>query len=200
MSTNTIRANAYKLISELFKYPEKDLVGWTPVLVETFTEISPELGELASSITQFLEGHNSIDDLQIEYAKLFVGPYELEAAPYSSVYLDPQGLVMGPSTHQAIEFYTQAGLDPNEENKQPPDHISTELEFMYYLLFNSVKNNDDTQLHLADSFLNQHLSKWVSLFVEKIRENSASSFYQDLGQLLQKFISTEIELNKEKAI
>lgn len=191
MQSSVPRANAYKLLSELFKYPEKELTKLSSTILDTFSKLSPKFEAQAQTLVTRLEQADSLKDLQIEYSRLFVGPYQVEAAPFSSVYLDPQGLVMGESTIDAIEYYVDAGLNPNDDIKEPPDHISTELEFMYYLIFNSVVKNDQSKEAISKDFLTNHLSKWTGEFTKKIIKKSKDDFYSNLGTLLNKFISEE---------
>ncbi len=192
MQPSVYRANAYKILSELFKYPDKRLTELSSTIFDTFSNLSPKFETLVNTLVTRLEHENTLKDLQIEYSRLFVGPYQVEAAPFSSVYLDPQGLVMGESTIDAIEYYVDAGLNPNDDNKEPPDHISTELEFMYYLIFNSVVKNDTSKETISKKFLTNHLSKWTGEFAKKLLKKSKDDFYSNLGTLLNSFISEEV--------
>ncbi|MFN2356106.1 MAG: molecular chaperone, partial [Desulfopila sp.] len=70
-------------------------------------------------------------DLLVEYARLFVGPFELLAPPYGSVYLETGRRLMGDSTIAVQHMYTNAGLTLDVQ--EAPDHIALELEFMHYL-------------------------------------------------------------------
>ncbi len=188
-SQDALRANAYKLLSDMFKYPEESFTENSNLIVNVFNELGLELGSIARQLVERRPQGDMefLDGLQVEYSRLFVGPYQLAAAPYSSVYLDNQKLVMGESTQQVIDFYLAAGLDPSDENKEPPDHISTELEFMYYLLFNSVVKQDEKLLKLSSDFFTKHLNVWVPLFVDKLLEATDHEFYENLGKLLNHF-------------
>lgn len=79
------------------------------------------------------------EELAVEYARLFVGPFGLRAPPYGSVYLDNQRSVMGPSTMETIRCYEDEGLARDDEFNELPDHIVVELEFMYYLSYRQVE-------------------------------------------------------------
>src|SRR5210317_1207960 len=63
-----------------------------------------------------------IDDWsEVEFAfnRLFVGPAALEAPPFSSVYLDARGLVMGQTTMDVRQMYAALGLQSPWKNRLP---------------------------------------------------------------------------------
>ncbi len=193
------RANIYRILADCFRYPEPELKGVLGPLSGVLVSYDKTLEANAVILMEYLEPKNRMESLQVEYSKLFIGPYHLDAPPYGSVYMDKQALVMGEFTQQAIEFYVQAGLDPSDENKEPPDHISTELEFMYFLLFQKVMKKNDHFYILGNSFLEKHLSLWVYPFTQRIAESTDNIFYLKLSKLLDDFIRIEkqyLKLNR----
>jgi putative dimethyl sulfoxide reductase chaperone len=187
------RANIYKLLADCFRYPQG-------ALDETLDGIKSEImyyeGSLIPSVEKLIKNYDgyTLQEIQVEFSKLFIGPYQLEAPPYSSVYLDNEGLVMGEATQHAIRFYVEAGLDPSKENHDAPDHISIELEFMYFLLFQGIVNENEKFIEQSKQFINEHLALWVFSFIKKIVASTENSFYLELAKLLEKFISIERSL------
>ncbi len=113
--------------------------------------------EMDEAILQY-----SNQELAVEYARLFVGPFELQAPPYGSVYLDEGRRIMGDSTIAVRKMYRDSELNISNDFKEPPDHISAELEFMYYLSFKeleALESHDDDQ---ANFFLKNQVE-----FLEK---------------------------------
>ncbi|HDH01197.1 MAG TPA: molecular chaperone TorD, partial [Nitrospirae bacterium] len=92
------------------------------------------------------------EDLCVEYAKLFVGPFELLAPPYGSVYLDDGGRVMGDSTMRVIEAYQKEGLSGNDDFKDLPDHIAVEMEFMSYLIYKERETLERSDFDTANEY------------------------------------------------
>lgn len=188
------RANIYKLFAECFKYPGSQLAEILPALKTELTSYDEAMGVNCERLVESYRQRTSLQELQIEYSKLFVGPYQLDAPPYSSVYLDKEDLVMGESTQEAIHYYVEAGLNPSSENHEPPDHISIELEFMYFLLFQNVVEKDDHFFELSHQFMNRHLALWVYAFTKRIIESTKNAFYLELATLLDCFFSKEKQL------
>lgn len=192
LTTNTLnscRANLYWLLASLLRQPADEQDQYLNELREPLTIFAPELLEKLNALQTLLPKEEfRRQELKVAYAKLFVGPFELAAAPYSSIYFGTQRMVMGDSTIVALNHYVAAGLDPSEDNKEPPDHIVTELEFMYYLAFQHLNTGNSEFLNRQKEFCISHLSQWISGFAESIRRSELSPFYQVLGDLSEAFV------------
>jgi TorA maturation chaperone TorD len=71
-----------------------------------------------------------IEDLAVEYARLFLGPGP-HVHPYAAVYLAGEGASLwGPATAQFIAYSERAGLELASKHRSLPDHVSFEFEFM----------------------------------------------------------------------
>lgn len=77
--------------------------------------------------------------LKVEFARLFIGPPRPVVSPYASTRLaapsDLGGPLLGagPSTRGIEAVYTELGLRVAPALGEPPDHIATELELLYFL-------------------------------------------------------------------
>ena len=139
----------------------------------------------------------SQEELMIEYARLFIGPYSLVAAPYGSVYLD-EGRVMGDTTMEVIQWYEQEGLMRDEDCKDIPDHIAIELEFMSFLMrkeIDAVASSDNQAAEdyatKQKKFANALLCSWVPEFCEKIRVGTDSDYYKAVADCTQAALSLQ---------
>ena len=188
----TIQSDCYKLLAACFYEPEKKLFIDEQVcenLARLLTEVAPEAEPAAQKMQVAL---SKLDDkeLLIDYARLFVGPFELLAPSYGSIYLEGKSQIMGDSTMAVLKHYKEAGL--SVDIKEPPDHIAFELEFLHYISALEAeafeKHEHDQQLNFAmvkKEFLEKFLAPWVPLFCEKIRGGTTNSFYNNLADCLQ---------------
>jgi putative dimethyl sulfoxide reductase chaperone len=140
----------------------------------------------------------SIDELLLDYSRLFIGPMQILAKPYGSVWLDEEKTLMGNSTMALLELYREADFEMDEEFKELPDHIAVELEFLYQLLFreNEARMINDEQIlsvihTLRQRFLSQHLGAWITRFSAAIKEGAQSSFYRELADLTEVFVKQQ---------
>jgi TorA maturation chaperone TorD len=150
--------------------------------------------ELSSCVPPLAE----LESLKIDFAGLFVGPYKLLAPPYGSVYLE-DGKLIGDSTIDVRTWYEKEGLDI--VIKDAPDHITMELEFMYYLITKQIEaikdsNLQDVQFYLQkqSSFLQVHLARWLPGFAENVQQNAQAAFYVQLSTETNNFVQKDMQM------
>jgi TorA maturation chaperone TorD len=192
-----MRGDCYRLLSACFYQPQKEAF----IQEALFENLESSLKQTSAdaSIHASLMGKAflkcSEEDLLVAYAKLFVGPNELLAPPYGSVYLDGGNLLMGDSTMGVIRMYEEQGLSMDSEFSNLPDHITVELEFMYYLIFKEGEALERSEWNRAFDFRetqrlfsDQYLKRWVRPFCDKIRLDADNEFYAILADCLSVFI------------
>ena len=197
------RADSYRLLAACFCQPERDLFLEEEVfsgLAENLRQLYPAAAEEAARMqTDFLDTEQ--EELVVEYALLFVGPHELVAPPYGSVYLDGQREVMGPSTREVMRIYQEEGLALDEDFAELPDHITAELEFLYYLIVCEIKalrSGDALEafrlFERQRQFLGEYLLNWVPEFCGRIKAGTAQGYFRSLADCLSTFLM-EFEAN-----
>lgn len=192
----SIRGDCYRLLAACFYYPSKEVFiqgNLFKKLTESFKKISSPAAEFSEEMEKAFSYYSN-EDLLVDYSKLFVGPNELVAPPYGSVYLDKGRRVMGVSTMEVVNIYRTQGLGMDEDFREMPDHIAVELEFMSFLIHEEIKalENDDLEtarkfMEKQNMFLHFYLS-WVPLLCEKIKKGTDNSFYVALADCLQAFV------------
>ena len=193
-----IKENCFRLLSACFYEPQKKLFLEENLfgnLTEYLKQVCPDAVRFSSNMESSIHNYTN-EDLSVEYARLFVGPFELLAPPYGSVYLDDGGRVMGDSTMKVIEAYQKEGLSKNDDFKDLPDHIAVEMEFMSYLIFKErealEKSDSDAAKEYADKredFLNNSIRPWVPQFCSRIKQGTENGFYQSLAECLSVFVT-----------
>lgn len=188
------RANAYKLLSILYFQPTEEVGELLQYIKDDLKELIPELIPVVEEMeTEFQLTREDITDLRVDHAKLFIGPFDVLAPPYSSIYIDGERKVMGDSTIKAYEHYKDSGLEMEPNFKDAPDHIAVELEFMYYLIFQYLKTEDSKFIEQQRSFLNSHLGEWIYPFTERVIDRANTTFYKNLGLMTRRFIEQELQ-------
>ncbi len=201
----TARGNCFKLLAACFYEPDKEMFIEQQVCanLQTLSEFwSSDAATHAGKMDMYLKTLSQ-EQLSIDHAALFVGPFELLAAPYGSVYTEDTRQVMGKSTMDVLNFYETAGL--SVEIKEPPDHIAIELEFMYYLCSKEAVAVRDNTSDAARSlrrqqadFYFQTLKPWVGKFCEAIRGGTDNGFYRNLADCLMHFLASCEQIYSEE--
>ena len=192
------RADVYRLLSACYYQPEDAFLE-----EEVFTQLKTALakvspsGVMESATLDDCFRDSGVEALMLDYSRLFLGPFDILAKPYGSVYLDGEKIVMGDSTMQALELYREGGFDVAEDFLEMPDHIAVELEFLYLLSFRIGKASDDEKrshlIALKQKFLEEHLGRWVGTLSEAIRKGTQTDFYKRLADLTEQFVLEDLQ-------
>jgi TorA maturation chaperone TorD len=187
------RGNCFKLLAACFYEPDKELFLEERLCENMAAQLLPLAPDAATAAESMLAAlrETAREQLSVDYAALFVGPFELIAAPYGSVYLEKHGRVMGDSTIATQRFYQAAGL--SLEMKEPPDHIAIELEFMHYLCMKEAAALSAGAEDEACRFREQQvrffreIMGWIPEFSGLAGPGAATSFYRALASCLAAF-------------
>jgi TorA maturation chaperone TorD len=211
------RMKGLRFLSDCYFLPDADLSEKLESLEFNMANVCEPAVEWVQGMRKEFEASADLEPLKVDFSKLFVGPYNLFAAPYGSVYLDGERKIMGDSTLDVKNRYREAGLDTARDFKDAPDHISAELEFMYYLVFKEIEALSKADIETAidfiqkqKSFLEDHLMAWVPQFAADIIEHAETSFYRNLAKATETFLKKNYEtvclfldsktLNSEKPV
>jgi len=136
-------------------------------------------------IKERLDTSNSIADMTADYQQLFIGPFSLKAPPWSSAYLDYEGVLFGSSTLELRAWMRKNGITTEVPNNEPEDHIG----YMFLLLSWLT----DERPNLIEEFISQHLAPWSPRFCEKLKAGAKTPFYQGLALLTKTTIESIVE-------
>lgn len=197
-----LRADSFRLLAACFYEPQREIFQEYLLhdLVTSMKKLCPVAADYAEEMIKLLPIYAD-EELLVDYSRLFLGPTELLAAPYGSVYLDKDGCVMGDSTMAVIAFYNSHGLVMDGEFKEVPDHIAAELEFVYYLIYKEIEAIEASDMTAAaaalesqELFMNTFLRSWVDKFSGRIAEGADTGFYRALAGCLSALIyKTDIQ-------
>lgn len=166
----------YALVGECIEYPDAELVA------------SIRDGRLARQLEQLLryldarllEGIDlqpcadpgiELEPLAVEYTRLF------DAGPKGTLCTLNGGLHVGPQMkmmEEAVRFYGHFGLTLTEEQKELPDHLTTQLNFLHFLAYGEsvlqARGEPVTAYRLARrDFIARHPGRWLPLMQARLR-------------------------------
>lgn len=183
------RANTYRLLAGCYHPPNRELYD---LIDDAFSD--PELAFAVDANALLDHLPESQQTLVHDHTQLFVGPFEIPAPPYGSVYLDDDR-VMTASTTVVEGLYRDEGLDIGLD--EPPDHIAAELEFLYVLVLGELEALNEqpaeslTYLKRQREFLHAHLGEWGPRFAANVIEHADTEFYRTLGELTASFLESD---------
>ncbi|HSO59620.1 MAG TPA: molecular chaperone TorD family protein [Desulfobacterales bacterium] len=194
------RATTYKLLAECYYPPVDATLHHVRLLSRSLAAACPPAAEAADRMEAAWQTHEVIDELSIDHARLFVGPFALLAPPYGSVYLEEDRRLMGDSTLAVGECYREVGLEVAAGFNGTPDHIAAELEFMHFLVIKELEALAGGDLVRAQhfrqkqrTFLERHLAAWAPDFSRSVEEQAQTRFYQGLAAATRFFIESDFD-------
>jgi putative dimethyl sulfoxide reductase chaperone len=194
------RAAAYRLLAECYYPPAEATLLHVSELSRGMRLIGSPAAAAAERMEVAWKAEESFEELAIDHARLFVGPFALLAPPYGSVYLDGERRLMGDSTLAAGECYHEVGLELAAGFNGTPDHIAVELEFMHFLVVKGLEAQAGGCLDRAQNFrqkqrafLERHLAAWVPDFSRSVEEQAQTRFYQSLAATTRIFIAGDFD-------
>ncbi len=143
---------------------------------------------------------NHLNNLVLEYTRLFIGPGK-HISPYESVYKDNEDALWSETTVEVKNFIESSGLEYSYNWSGLPDHIGVELEFMQRLTCHEKEawSREDKEtaircLEFEKKFVDEHLSQWVPIFCNKVKEETQTAFYREIAELTRQFIDFDSKL------
>jgi TorA maturation chaperone TorD len=193
------REDVYRLLAACFYPPSRELIaeGCCSTLAALLESVAPEAARYAGQAAIAADS-SSLDDLAVEHARLFIGPFQLVAPPYGSIYLDDAKTVMGDSTVRVAAFYHSCGLHLADDFHEMPDHFAVELEFVSYLAFKQREAGNSGNRHELTriigqqrEFLSRFLMPWLEPFTSAIINDGEAPFYQAIAHCTAAFINAD---------
>ncbi|NQV32336.1 MAG: molecular chaperone TorD family protein [Phycisphaeraceae bacterium] len=191
------RAGIFNGFTALLCQPEEGLIEDTDIfdtLKLAFDVACPDCSALVLQMQEAVK-ENTTQELLVEYAKLFIGPFKTLAPPYSSLYFGSD-MLMNDETIWVMNCYKKAGLEFDKKLNDVPDHVAVETEFMYYLIHSELKeldagNRDNAHAFWEhqQTFFTRHYKKWVPQFCEKILSATENEYYKKLSESLNSFVN-----------
>ncbi|MCM3691870.1 TorD/DmsD family molecular chaperone [Neobacillus niacini] len=178
-----------------------------------FQEESEEIRTGVKKIKDYLAVYNPgmidqhYENLHWDYTKMFIGPFEILASPWESVYVRKDKLLFQQTTMDVRNLYKKYGFQAGELNIEADDHIGLEIDFLYHLnqlAIESAESQSATALQeiqylLREQklFIENHLAEFVPALVSKIGEHADTDFFRGMAILLQYFLIMDSKVLNE---
>jgi TorA maturation chaperone TorD len=140
------------------------------------------------------------EELLVDYTRLFLGPVDILAKPYGSIWLRGDNALMQESTMAVQQLYAEGGFEIDDGFRELPDHVAAELEFLYLLIFRetAAQANGDVVARAATGdlrrrFLDAHLGAWARPFTAAVAASAQTAFYRELAELTARFVELEAQ-------
>lgn len=195
------RAQVYYFLSHVFFYPR---TSWLEEIADAL-QVLEALGIAPTG--DLIDGTQQLDlaDLQAQYREVF-GLTGSQC--YETEFGLPHEFRQSQELADIAGFYQAFGFRLGEVQRERPDHLSVELEFMYLLALKealALENGSQEQAEICRQaqrhFLRDHLGRWIAAFNASLLRSShtrlgsqvTESIYLKLAQVAEDFIAAELQ-------
>jgi TorA maturation chaperone TorD len=204
-----IRSTLYGTVSALFSDPESEKFAmlFTPKIQGCVLDACFQIEELEYSQESTLSksfqmlmlklDEKKKENIRNEFVNVFghtlskqIAPYALEHLKNSDVFFQTQKLA------DLNGFYKAFGMEV--ESIERADHISTQSEFISFLLLKEILALKDELIEEKEvcekaffDFSQDHFLDWVKMFAENLVDKVDGEFYSLAGKFLLTFIENE---------
>ena len=196
----TARANVYGLLANVFRGEPSDAL-LSQLMAPEFSGAMQALGLSLDETFKDKPRGQLLEDLSIEYSRLFFGPGH-HISPHESLHVKArfgeENEFWGTCTVAVKKFMEGAGLQVADSFIGMPDHITAEFEFMQRLLEIEADawTDGDEGLgvnirNIEGRFFDEHLSKWVGAFCGKVIKVTKNPFYGQFAEVTKGFMEFE---------
>ena len=140
----------------------------------------------------FCQGWNpeQMGALTWDFNRLFVGPGEMLATPWESVYRSKTKLTFQEPTLQVRALYERFGVQAPAMHREPDDHLGLELAFVATLsdlTAQAAAEDDATQttrcFEAQKDFLRDHLLAWAPTCLALVEKHAETDYYRGAALL-----------------
>ncbi len=135
-------------------------------------------------------------EVESEYDRLFIGPGQVLAPPWESVFVKEGRLIFQEVTLQVRDWYRRHGLQSVKLHQEPDDHIGLELTFLAHMAgegLAALEIGDDVAFEAANNaqrqFLSEHVLNWATLWCDQVGEYSRADFYRGVALVVKGFLT-----------
>lgn len=175
-----------------------------------FLEDSKGIEEGAREVKDYYEkvdiifNQSNFDDLHWDFTKMMIGPFDLVAPPWESVYVQKEAMLFQKCTMDVRKTYEHFGFQKEASNIEADDHIGLELDFLYHLNHLSLQSAKEENIQEVsyliaqqEKFINEHLLAFVPELSKRIIINSDTTFYSGMAKVLKHYLQLDSQVLKE---
>lgn len=155
--------------------------------------LSTASSEVLRDINEKYNSNQYIGLILEDYDRLFVGPNEILAPLWESVYREKDKLIFGDIELEVRRFYNNVGLDSKEN--EPADYLPLQLSFMSRLCNMALEGeieNVNKNLIKQQEFLNNHLLSWVPVWSEDVSLKGETNFWRNISLLTEEWLKNDL--------
>lgn len=196
------RSGVYAFLSGSLAYPSpavrSDLAD---VVLPFVTTVRTGDRVVDTTLAEAIAAHDvSVDELQAAHGRQFTHIESQDCPPYETAFGSRDVFAQSDTMADVAGFYRAHGLQVGGRERERPDHITTELEFMAFLARKEAVAIDrlgPDEQELCERtqvlFLRDHLGCWGPGFGRRLELVAVHPFFAAAGRLLGAWLGADME-------
>ena len=198
------RSAVYHALSVLLRHPDAKMAKWLVArehhrLPEVLGRLGAD-GRMSEQARRMLKMLDSamLPDLAHQHELTFGHAVQGAAPPYELEYGEEHSHRQPQELSDIAAFYQAFGLRISAAAHERVDHISTECEFLHYLLYKqacAVDEDATEQVQVCEAatrrFLADHLGRWGPAFALRLARVASDEWLGMVGEMLLEWLSQE---------
>lgn len=137
-------------------------------------------------------GEDVVQDVSVEYTRLFIGPPSPTAPPWETFYRGEDVSVgFGQATFEMQDILRGLGLEVSNENNQYADHMGLELLTLSEML--RLARSGERDMEQVRSFAEEHPGSWIDAFCDSVKGCFPDGYYAALLALANALLCMTIK-------
>jgi len=195
------RSTMYSHLSSWLRFPWEDFheIALAGELAPAAAECIGALPYTVEGSQEALAGLGEVEPAYDEFQSAYVGLFDVGAGGppcplYGGHWIGDRQKIM----EEALRFYRFFGLTTSKEEKDLPDHVATELEFLHFLTFKELEDlragvDSGSPRRAARDFLSRHPLRWMPLALKKLDTIEVPPFWHSLVRLTAAYCKADAQ-------
>jgi len=168
------------------------LQPFTAIAASMETGTDSDLAGLRAYLNNFSDPEALSAHLEEGYVRLFVYARGGVAAPlYASCYEDEKNpQLMGAAAVRMQKLLSDLKIHVSDDVREPPDHLSIQLEVLYFLLTQQCEPAQPTGAAVAADFAAVQMLPWVQSFHRRLADETRFQFFPLITGVLLSVLQT----------
>ena len=187
-------SQVYLFLGKCFAYPDEEFYALMKD-GRTGEQLKGMVGELPFDVT--FKGIPSPSLPQEGFESVYINSFDIGTGPalpcplYESAYREDTS--SRDITEELLRYYEHFDVRLSDKEKDYPDHLAVELEFMAYLAKKEADaekrgNDPDPYRRAQADFLERHLDKWICTLDDRIQKTIEGPFYRGASSFLRELL------------
>jgi TorA maturation chaperone TorD len=171
-------------LSSAFSYPWNGLEETLAGLRALEPEVCDGFGDAVRRVVECVACFEDRTAEQLAYTRLFIGSFKMEAPPYASFYLEENRTINGQAAVEVAAVYRQFGIELDQKEKAPADHLRYLLAFLSLLARRYEETGEEAFAEAYADFCADYVLTWIDAFQALVGKYADAPYYPTLVGLI----------------